>query len=164
MADEDEEDYFAGAPQPPTRAARTDSIMIRLTPAQTRHVEEQTGRTVTEFPREDSKGFVAMTMASRDPDEVTLWAIKWARAENDFELAYQAYLLELAEWQDTRRHEEKAKQDKLEEDALAKAEALAASFEEFYAEEGAAREAAMEEAIEAWDPDGKKRKKGIEPG
>ena len=151
---------FSGAPEEPTRPPKPAHICrVLLTPEQQEAVKKETGRDMeyVEIPDEDY--FISRSMPDKTPDEVTLHAIRMAQIENEWEEQWREYIVELAAWQDFVAAELLAKQQAIEDDAESNAEKLAAEIAAFYEEEQKAMEAAREEALEAWDPKGKKRKK-----
>ncbi len=88
-----------------------------------------------------------------------VYAIHEAEELNTWDAEMHAYLVALAIWQDADEDEEQARAEAIEEKAEDQAEKLQADAAEFYAAEAKAQEGAREEALEAWDPKGKKRKK-----
>lgn len=145
---------WSDAPQPPPKPKADVPLHIELTTEQRRIVKEKTGRDMHFVEVDDSSGHRTRHMHGTSQDDVTKLALRNAEQLNEYDEAHQQYLEDLAKWQDEQENDE----DPAEE-ARADAEAIAAAITEFYMAENAAIEAAREAAIEAWDPDGKKREK-----
>jgi hypothetical protein len=127
-----------------------------LTPPQQQFVKEHSGRDMEWVDVPDEDGEFTRSMGERSPEELSRIALRQAEAQNDWDAQYNAYLLALAEWQDA---PDESPADAAAQRAEQDAEAMAAAIAAFYAEEAQALEAARAEALDTWDPKGKKRKK-----
>lgn len=149
---------WSTAPKPPPEPPKPLAVCrIELTTEQRRVVREKTGRELHFIEVSDERGHLARTMNERSQEDITKLAVRSAELQNERDAAQRAYVEELARWQD-----EQEKPQPVDE-ALAAAEAdvaaRQAAIAAFYAAEPEAMERARAEAIEVWDPDGKKRKK-----
>jgi len=153
---------WSTAPEPPPDPEKPDAVCrIELTKAQRERVAEETGRELHFVEIADEDGKLARRMPMMPPMQVTALAVRYAEQLNERDAAQQDYLEELAAWQDAQ--EEESTTDKAEAKAEANIEEIQEKIAAFYQAEADAIEAAREEAIEVWDPKGKKRKKaGIE--
>ncbi len=150
----------ANAPQPPDPPPSPVAFCrIVLTPTQRVGVREQTGREMDFVDIPDDDGFFGERMPFRTPDDVHVYAVRHAEELNAWDAEMHAYLVALAIWQDEEEDEEQVRLEATEEEAVDQAEKLQADALAFYSAEAVAQEDARAEALDAWDPKGKKRKK-----
>lgn len=149
---------WSQAPKPPPEPEKPLAVCrIELTTEQRRVVKAQTGRDLHFIEVSDERGDLARSMRESHPDDVTRMALRSAEIQNERDAAQQAYVEELAAWQDAQQQEQPV--DAAEAAAETDVEQRQLEIAAFYAAEPEAMDRAREAAVEAWDPDGKKRKK-----
>lgn len=141
-------------PEPPPIPFDYDAkCEIALTPQQIAFIKSETGRDMDVLILEDEDAMITRNMATSNPDDFSVIALRQAHRLNEYDEDYHAYLIALAAWQ-------KSLNEPDPDDALIEASQVAAIQEAerlklFYMKEAEACQNARDIAKIAW---GKKDK------